>query len=178
MQPDPKTKRLFLALWPDFGVREGLRERRVTLCPRSGRWISVDNFHVTLAFLGNVTLENIALLEKSLCGIRCGSFSIQLDWICQAPSQGMIWAVAGTVPLKLPELVRKLRGAIAEPRRRVDARPYRPHVTLVRKFRGSLQPLRVQPLGWQVRGFSLVESMPCTGGSIYTVRRTWPLAEV
>ncbi|RUM54371.1 MAG: RNA 2',3'-cyclic phosphodiesterase [Methylococcus sp.] len=173
MPPNPKAKRLFLALWPGFGVRDGLRERRETLCPRSGRWVPVDNFHVTLAFLGNVTLENIALLEKSVSGIRCEGFSIQLDWICQAPSQGMIWAVPGTVPLELPELVRKLRGAIAEPGLRVDARPYRPHVTLVKKFRGSLQPFRVHPLGWQVRGFALVESMLCTEGTIYTVRRTW-----
>ena len=26
MESDPKTKRLFLSLWPDFGVREGLRD--------------------------------------------------------------------------------------------------------------------------------------------------------
>ena len=175
MEPDPKTKRLFLVLWPDFGVREGLRECRETFCLRSGRWIPMDNFHVTLIFLGNVTLENMALLEKKVSGVRCAGFSIQLDWICQAPSQGMIWAVPEKIPLELSELVRKLRGAIAEPGVRVDARPYRPHVTLVRKFRGSLQPLRIQPLAWQVRGFTLVEAMLCAEGSIYTGVKTWAL---
>jgi 2'-5' RNA ligase len=135
----------------------------------------MDNFHVTLAFLGNVALENIAPLEKRVSGVRCAGFSIQLDWISQAPFQGMIWAVPGKVPLELSELVRKLRGVIAEPGFRADTRSYRPHVTLVRKFRGSLQSLRIQPLAWQVSGFTLVEVMLCAEGSVYTVIRSWPL---
>lgn len=135
----------------------------------------MDNFHVTLVFLGNVALENIAPLGKRVSGVRCAGFSIQLDWISQGLSQGMIWAVPEKIPLELSELVRKLRGVIAEPGFRADTRPYRPHVTLIRKFRGSLQPLRIQPLAWQVRGFTLVEVMLCAEGSIYTGVKTWAL---
>ena len=49
---EEENQRLFFALWPD----EDARERLATVArdDSTGRWVSRDNLHVTLAFLGAV----------------------------------------------------------------------------------------------------------------------------
>ena len=55
----------------------------------------------------------------------------------------------------------------------VEARSFRPHVTIARRAGLATPPASGPGLRWKVRDYALVESRPSAQGA-YTVLRTWP----
>ena len=73
-----ENQRLFFALWPD----EGTRERLATLAldDITVRWVSRDNLHVTLAFLGSVDKHARSCVEHVASQIA--------DFLCHGRAVG------------------------------------------------------------------------------------------
>ncbi len=54
------SRRLFLALWPDQGVRKLLEDlQKESGAQASGRPVNVDNLRITLKFLGSVSENRV-----------------------------------------------------------------------------------------------------------------------
>ena len=69
----PATRRLFFALGPDAEVGDRIEDLQRRLRERAdGRWVARGNFHLTIAFLGNVTADQVGL---------CRHFLRNLKWV-------------------------------------------------------------------------------------------------
>lgn len=172
----PRRQRLFLALWPDEGVRSHL----AALIPKvlragDGRAVRPENLHATLFFLGPTEGRTRECVERMVSALEGRIFSLMLDRVEHRPKQGIVWAAAA-VPEALAALVDGLRYALLECGVRPETREYRAHVTLARKVRRAVNVGAIEPIAWHIDGFVLVESKTHPSGARYQVLRSWPLA--
>ncbi len=168
------TKRLFIALPLPYAVRQQLRER-VSQWQRwpFKKWVHVEDYHLTLKFLGDTTLTRLPRLNRSLAEIAsCFSpfkLSLKNIGVFGEPSRPRIlWiGVQGELDV-LNNLQHKVEEEMAKLGYPADNRPYRPHVTLARTYRGkqtfdirSLNQgvqLNSDKITWQVKEVVLYES--------------------
>jgi len=169
-QGEPDSARLFFALWPDAGVRRRVAEH----CPRHGRLVPPQNWHVTLVFLGGVTARVRAALEQAADAADPEAFSLSLDRRGCWRRSGIFWLAASAVPSALQRLQLQLAEAAAEMGVPRETRPYLPHLTLARKARPEPETI-IDPIQWRVDEFCLVRSELLPQGARYAVLRRWPL---
>jgi len=162
-----KTRRLFLALWPDDATRQRLQDalERVTLNADAKR-VPPDDWHVTLAFLG--TVPEVA--RPSIEALTVGWPPLRpcvLDKIAYWPESRVLVAVAEDPPtdwlLHRSRLVHRLQALGL----RTDLRPWRPHVTLVRGVSGQDGASAALQCSCAVDRVALVESLLAPGPNRY-----------
>ncbi len=165
--------RLFFALWPDADVSRRLTQigRQLKLEGRSRR-VDPKNYHVTLAFVGEVPAPKLAVLQQIGRSLQARRFAFSCDSIEFWRESQVVVAAAGAAPPGLLDLGTQLRDAVGLPRERLRA-----HVTLARKVTQAPVPQAMSPVVWRATHFSLICSE--TGGveSAYTVLDTWPLLD-
>jgi RNA 2',3'-cyclic 3'-phosphodiesterase len=165
--------RVFFALWPDVDAVTRLARVAASLDLKSpGRLVDAKNYHVTLAYIGEVAASRLAVLQqigRSLQAPRC---TITLDSLEFWPQSGAVVAAVQETPPGLLSLWAQLHEATGLPRAQLRA-----HVTLARKVAQPPVLQAMSPVFWQARSFDLVRSE--TGGteSAYTVVDTWPLLD-
>jgi RNA 2',3'-cyclic 3'-phosphodiesterase len=169
----PDSRRVFFALWPDTDTRARLaRATKDAVRHSGGRPIAKDRFHVTVAFLGNLTPAGLEI-ASAVPPIRVGAFPLVLDTIGAFAASRTLWLGARSVPPALAELERRLwDGLIAKGFIR-EERIYRPHVTLARRVRPV--EAEIAPIEWLVGELALVESLPSGRNVHYEPLRSWPL---
>ncbi len=171
---EPGKQRLFFALWPDAAQRRKLQRCFSLLTGSPGHAVAVENLHLTLAFPGSVDAVARSCLEQAASKIQLPPFSLILDRFGYWKHPKVIWYG----PTEVPETLVHLAEALAEVMRHCglepDPRPYRPHVTLLRKAQAMPQT-EVLSTEWQAKGFALVLSESVPGGARYSVLRQWPL---
>jgi RNA 2',3'-cyclic 3'-phosphodiesterase len=145
--------------------------RQMNLEGRS-RPVDPKNYHVTLAFVGEVPDARLAVLQQIGRSLRVARFAFKCDSIEFWQGSQVAVAAVGTAPPGLRDLWAKLNSALGLPRE-----PLRAHVTLARKVTQATVPQAMSPVEWQATNFSLIRSD--TGGveSAYTVLDTWPLLD-
>lgn len=135
------TIRVFIALAPPDPAKEELvRELRPAYDTHPHmRWNRVEDWHITLAFLGELPVETVALLRSSLSGVAAahppprlalrggGDFDDRVLWT----------GIDGDVD-ELHELATTVRTAVRGCGIAFEDRPLRPHLTLARARRGDL----------------------------------------
>ncbi|MED5622060.1 RNA 2',3'-cyclic phosphodiesterase [Ideonella sp. BN130291] len=153
------TARLFLALWPDEAIRAHLARAQATLpWPAGARPTLAENLHATLHFIGAVPSDRLVALIPALA-VPPRRIELQLDRLELWPNGIAAW-VPGTTPAALRALHGELEERLRDLQLPVEARPYRPHVTLARRATGldSRTPGALPPLQWHCDGHALVES--------------------
>lgn len=167
-------ERLFFALWPGEAVRAEI-ERQVPALPRQARPVPRDNWHVTLAFLGDTAPDRRRAYEAAAETVAARPFDLTLDRLGYFHRSKVLWLGAGTVPGRLAGLHADLNALLAERGYEPDTRPFTAHLTLARKLPppGELPP--VSPIGWPVSDFCLVRSDLDRRGARYAVVRRFPL---
>lgn len=176
MADAPDTQRLFFALWPDDATRHALDRTGKWLHQHwGGRRMRADTLHLTLAFLGNTPTEARDALLPHIDTIRAGAFELALDRPGAWPHNRIGWLGCSEPPAALTDLAEQLRGALRESRTAFDARPFVPHVTLLRNTPGGAAPA-CTPVRWRVDSFVLVASRTEADGARYEVIQRWPLA--
>lgn len=168
--------RLFFALWPDPGMRARLNDRVIpALEGLPGRRVPLENWHVTVAFLGTVSRACQACVEALAERVRCTAFTLNLDHYGYWARPQVVWLGASVCPAPLQNLVRDLGVGLHDWGVETDARPFAVHLTVLRKveIRPRLPPSGV--LAWTVDSLALVESRQLARGSGYHVIRDWPL---
>lgn len=174
--------RLFVALPPPRAARDVLARhvaRCVALAPEQ-RWSPVANLHLTLRFLGWVGEDTRERVEAELQRVRHPAFRVRLGGTGRFGSPGRPRVVWVGVEEGLDGL-RSLAAAVGEACGRAgqagDDRPFQPHLTLCRVRRGAALPALPEPPPiptWEASSFTLFESRPGRGGSVYLPLHSYP----
>jgi 2'-5' RNA ligase len=166
-----RSVRLFFALWPDTDVTAQLAGAADKLTMRSpARLVNPKNYHVTLAFIGEVASARLAVLQQTGRSLRAPGFDISFDSMEYWPASQVVVAAAREIPSGLMDLWTQLHDALAMPRMR-----FRAHVTLARKVTQAPVLQAMSPISWRATSFGLVRSETGGAESSYTVVDTWQL---
>ena len=138
------------------------------------RWTGRDAWHLTLAFLGEVTEPVCASLGPQLerAAADCPRFSLSLGGAGAFPGAARARVLWTGVEGELAEL-ESLAGCVAGGARQAGAPPaeegrrFQPHLTLAR----CREPVDVQPLVRRLSGYA---GTPWTAGEIYLIRSHLP----
>ncbi|MFD4693732.1 RNA 2',3'-cyclic phosphodiesterase [Streptomyces sp. NPDC058463] len=139
-QTQPATVRVFIALAPPDPAKEELaRELRPAYDTHPQmRWNRIEDWHITLAFLGELPAERVPLLRSPLAEIAAhhrpprlalrgsGSFDDRVLWS----------GIEGDLD-ELHMLAADVRTAVKRCGVAFEERPLRPHLTLARARRGD-----------------------------------------
>jgi 2'-5' RNA ligase len=106
--------------------------------------------------------------------IKLAPFVLTLDRIGCWTHNHLAWAGAESAPEALSQLQTQLSMGVGAMGFRLDARPFVPHVTLVRKLQTHFAPRPMRAVEWRVDQFCLMrsESNPVR----YKTLRSWRLA--
>lgn len=179
--------RLFIAVSIPESVRANLAHVGTAANVRGVKWVKPENFHLTLAFLGEVE-ERHAEAAEDAAYAATEAYSERLRLVAQGlgafPNEQratILWAgLTGDVPA-LKELQAALTTELKQAGFALDDKRFRPHITLAR-FRAP-QPMperlpRLQVFGeWPVTELQLIESQLHPTGARYVVRADIPLLD-
>jgi len=171
-------RRLFLALWPDARVRQGLVAIRNGLEGLHGKPAHPEDLHVTLVFLGDVEAQRQGCVEAVVERIRAPAFDLQIDQVGYWGRPRIFWCGPTQTPEALKMLVRDLTTGLKACGFEPERRPYAAHVTLARKARPLPFQELAQPLVWPVRELVLVASRPGIEPPRYEILKHWPLSKL
>ena len=168
-QSRPKL-RLFFALWPDEDTRMRiLADLEPAVRAAGDNPVPVENYHITLAFLGSVSASSLNDIVRMCSDVRFREFSLELDRSGYWPRSRIAWLGPSRQPPELPALVDDIWNKLAELGFKQELRPYLPHVSLCRQVSGGLGMQLAAPISWPVESFALVQSLPGDNGPVYTV---------
>lgn len=161
--------RLFFAFWPSAPVRQGIFNVSQCLPARYGRTVAAENLHLTLLFLGQVEQQRLDnLLDAAEC-IKPVAMTLQFDKLCWWRTSRVIALLADSVPAPVLKLHAALGEIAVANGLTVDDRPYRPHITLMRKVAVPPQLPAITALKWPLREYCLVRSERKPAGPGYEV---------
>jgi len=175
--------RVFVAVALDAALREAVAGLPPLLnsAAASFRWVSAQNLHFTLKFLGEVEEGRVARVTgaaREVAG-RATPFPITLGGMGAFPSSKrpqVVWVGVKQGADRLAELARDLDVTLRRVKFPRDGRPFRPHLTIARAkhsgavpdLSGLLGNLRGVVVGTQaVDALLVMESTLNPGGSIY-----------
>jgi 2'-5' RNA ligase len=167
-------RRIFFALWPDLAARDALAALSVQTASRcGGRPVPAGKLHLTLAFLGDVQTARVDDARRAAATIRARPFDLVLDRLGSFRRARVAWAGCQSPDPALLQLAAALAQALRKEAFVLEARPFSPHLTLVRDLRDALRDEAMTPVGWPAQSLALVESDRRSGG--YRTLEQWPL---
>ena len=149
------------------------------------RWIDVENYHITLRFIGDVEARVADEIAHALDRVRRAAFSLNLSGVGAFGSRKPHAVWAGVAPS--PDL-NVLQADIERICKRIgipaDPRKFTPHVTLARLRNSSPQDVahylsgrgNFSTLPFRVGRFVLMSSRNSIGGGPYVVEEAWALS--
>ena len=164
--------RLFAAIVFSPAVRDSLAGAVTELRRQgSGTFTRPENLHLTLAFIGETDRidEAKAALRRAAMG---GRFSLSVEGM--GCFDDLWWAgVRDSEPLE--RLTLGVQESLREAGFALEKRRWRPHVTLVRRWRGPRPRVTLRPASMEVRAVSLMKSERLDGKLVYTEIARTPL---
>jgi len=148
------------------------------------RWIDVENYHLTLRFIGDVEGHVADEIANALDRIRRPSFSLTLSGVGAFGSRKphAIWAGVTASPdlNALQAEIERICQRLGVPS---DPRKFVPHVTLARLKNASDGDVarylsahgNFATMPFKVSRFVLMSSRDSVGGGPYIVEEAWPL---
>jgi RNA 2',3'-cyclic 3'-phosphodiesterase len=148
------------------------------------RWVDVENYHITLRFIGDVEGHVADEIANALDRVRRPSFSLALSGVGAFGSKKphAIWAGVTASP-DLNALQAEIERICQRIGIAADPRKFMPHVTLARLRNPN--PLDVaqylsargnfSTMPFKVGRFVLMSSRDSVGGGPYVVEEVWPL---
>ena len=170
-----ERSRVFFALWPEPETQSQLaRLGKALHLEMGGRATRESSIHLTLAFLGDVSAEQLDVLHRIAADVVFQPFTMSIDRSgCFAQSK-VAWLAPRTTPLPLLSLVEQLEAELKQAGFRLEERPYTPHITVVRDAKCKRIEASLVPVEWQVEDFVLVRSQPGKQPSPYSTIGCWP----
>jgi 2'-5' RNA ligase len=147
-----KTVRTFIAIELPQEVRAYLEARQEDLARAGGdvKWVRPDNIHLTLVFLGNVPIEEIAAVAAAVRGAAApqdaaqgmGPIRLRAGGVGCFPPRGrprVVWIAVEEPTGALARLQGAVAGATARFAEKPERREYKAHLTVgrVRGGRGA-----------------------------------------
>ncbi|MEV6953772.1 RNA 2',3'-cyclic phosphodiesterase [Streptomyces sp. NPDC051183] len=140
VQIQPATVRVFIALAPPDDAKEELaRELRPAYdaYPHM-RWNRIEDWHITLAFLGELPVGTVPLLRPPLAGIAARRRPLELALRGGGHfGERVLWSGIDGELDGLHLLATEVRAVVKECGIPFEDRPLRPHLTLARSRRND-----------------------------------------
>ena len=192
----PETIRAFIAVHLPIEWRASLRAIQAqlqTALPRNSvRWTVPEQIHLSLKFLGNISIASLPELEAAGRTIAENStpFRLRAEGLGSFPNPTrprVLWVgLAGDVT-QIQTLQASVDTTTRHWSERVEAREFRPHLTLgrvreisavdARKVGNAVQISPAPVLGeWQVDHITLMRSELSSAGAVHTPLASWRLA--
>lgn len=164
--------RLFFALWPPREAAEALHAWAMQARQSTGgRVTRADAIHLTLAFLGETGPARAEAALAAAKRVRAIRTKLPIEQAACWKHNRVVWVGPRETD---PSLADALRAELHGEGFTFETRPFKAHVTLIRKAgSGSLPAL--PPVDWPVRSFVLVHSELSAKGSAYRVLQEFPL---
>jgi 2'-5' RNA ligase len=163
------SKRVFFALWPDHRQRDRLRDVINSVAKDiEGRATDRRNWHITLAYVGDIDEVLIPKLLQQAAAIQVAPFQLGFDRLEFWARAKVACLVSPTIPPELQTLVADLNAVLMDVGVVQEDLTYRPHLTVSRGAR-AFTTERLSPRAtteWS--SFELIESISGPGGSSYT----------
>jgi len=168
--------RLFFALLPNNSLRRQLHHVTKKIDIRSGRWVRIDNLHLTLLFLGNITSKQLPCIDNAASKIHIKPFSFTIDQLGHFKKSKVLWlgdSRQSCAPLM--SLATQLKENVSTCDIALEKIKFQAHVTLARKVNSFHGQGIVDQITWPVNDFCLMESIPVERGVVYQVVQRYPL---
>ncbi|MGR5108976.1 RNA 2',3'-cyclic phosphodiesterase [Vibrio jasicida] len=164
--------RLFFALTFDQRSKSLLKQIQDRLQQQgiAGRYTYEDNFHITLAFIGESTEEETQRLTDVLHQLKSGCEQITVDHLGSFRQSGRQLAWLGIKDnLAVTTLQNELIEALEQHGFVTESRDYVPHITLARHVdkQAPLNAVEISPLPLPIYSIALMESKTVDGKLIY-----------
>jgi 2'-5' RNA ligase len=186
--------RVFIAVEIPLPIRQAIFNQTESLRAALGsivRWVPIENMHLTLNFLGDVSPANVDMFSHMLTteAKACAPFEMQIGELGSFPTPRrarVIW-IGIQAPAALTSLQRGLESAAARLGYEAETRPFSPHLTIGRvkqqvgpseqqKVRAALEKTQVGALGTaNVTAVHLFKSDLKPSGAEYTCLFSAPL---
>lgn len=140
-----------------------------------GRRTRDDSIHLTLAFVGAVDIERLPELAAPPSS-HWKAFELTLDRCGCWPHNRIGWIAPSSVPAPMQAMVAAMQAWLRGAGFALEERPWRPHVTLVRKAQCVPLAACAAPIAWHAQDFVLVRSLPESEGARYRIMGRWPLS--
>ena len=144
--------------------------------------IAQTNYHITLAFFGEIKQQNTeALIEQLAYSNEKSSISplsLRLDQVAFWPKTGIIWIGPSAWPNSLNKLAASHASAGTRYGAKKSNRAYQPHISLARGAQEMRPPLHEPEIDISIRHITLYESQFSSSGKVeYHAVERWPLSE-
>ena len=168
--------RTFLALTPDATTSIAI-EKWCSLCwPGLSRKIPVQNYHVTVAFLGDTTAAQLQVIQDGLDEIEQLAFNLMFDEVRYLPDPSVLWLGVSQLPEVANKLAEKSKNIANRASVRVTHRRYQPHLTLARKLTSPPGAPLIEPeFAVQFSSLQLMQSIRERSGARYIEINSWKL---
>lgn len=174
---ESRLPRFFFAALPDPEARGRIGTDAAAL--RRAVAVAPVDYHVTLAFVGEVPESQLVPLRHIGASQRARRFTLRLDHYDYWPRARVLVAAASAVPAELASLAQALLADLAAKIPAFQPPPHelKPHVTLARKVMQAPVLPALAPIVWTARAFHLMRSSAPGATPRYTVVDTWPLLD-
>ena len=170
--------RLFFAVLPPVDVRNGIAAAALRLPLEAGSaLVPPENYHMTLAFVGEVPAAQLATVREIGAWQRASGFTVRFDAYEYWPEAAVLVAAAREIPSSLACLWVRLHAGLASYQLALNPPLLRPHVTIARKVSQAPVLQAMSAFVWRAQTFSLMQSSRSGAQPIYTVLDTWPLLD-
>jgi 2'-5' RNA ligase len=172
--------RAFLGLSPDVKTKLAIELWRNKAFPCFYAPVPAANFHITLAFLGQISPKQLDTLCDSVNQIsEIQTFDVSLNQVGYWSKPKALWLGCQNTQsehLQLSKSLTKIANATGLQQTKQD---YVAHLTLARKCSVN-PPLPLMPphFTWRNTEFHLYESVSGKKGVSYHIKHTWPLAKL
>ena len=180
--------RCFIAIdYPDEVLKkvvEIIHQLSSSLPPRSVRWVSESNLHLTLKFLGEIELQQVSQIKDILTDIASAanpfSFNVLGSGIFPSPARPSILWIGNSSSDQMAVLAKEIDRAVTPVGILMESHPFSPHLTIgrvnkqqdaaiLRRLSSDFQKKHIGELGLvQVDRIKLYQSELRPGGPIYT----------
>jgi RNA 2',3'-cyclic 3'-phosphodiesterase len=176
--------RLFFGIFPDSETRMRIAAAaRALKLDGSPPLVPAENYHMTLAFVGEVPASQVAALLEIGGSQRTRGFTVRFDAYEYWPQARVMVATAREFPASLARLWQQLRTDLAKHKLAPKPIPahtcerLQPHVTIARRV--SVSPVLpvMAAFAWPMQTLSLIHSDTAGARSVYTVVDSWPLLD-
>jgi 2'-5' RNA ligase len=176
--------RLFVAIELPAEIKEQLPRLRESV--PGARWVPVDQLHLTMRFIGEVSEETLTAVRAALAGVHEKSFAITMEGVGHFPPRKpprVLW-VGLTAGPELADLQQQIEAALQSVGLAAEERPFSPHITLARLREtppSAVSSYEQRHAGFHcppfaVTDFHLYESTLTGKGAIHQQLATYPLS--
>jgi 2'-5' RNA ligase len=144
-----------------------------------GRATRASNLHLTLAFVGEVSVKESELLQDigAAAAAAAPPCVLTLDRVGSFADTGIVWLGTGLPPPALAGLAAALGERLGAAGLHVERRPFRAHVTVARRCPRPVGEALPTPIAWNIDALTLVTSELRPDGPRYAIAQHWPLGE-